>query len=181
MGYRSYAIAGIAEINAAQYSPNEKWAHIQYLDTSSVTKGRIETLQQLVPGEDKIPGRARRKVKNGSIVYSMVRPNQEHYALLIDPPEDMLVSTGFSVLDANEDVVLPGYLYYALIHPDTTVYFQALAEQVVSTYPTLSKDDLADYQVDVPSLEKQKAIVEILSTYDKKIAINQRTNDYLAA
>ena len=181
MGSKRYALAEIAEINSAQYSPKEKWPLIQYLDTGSVTRGQIDALQQLVPGIDKIPGRARRKVKNGSIVYSMVRPNQEHYALLANPPSNMLASTGFSVIDAKTDVVTPEYLYYALIHPDTTAYFQALAEQVVSTYPTLGKDDLARYEINVPNLNEQRAIAALLGLFDEMIVINQQTNGYLAA
>lgn len=179
MGSKRYALAEIAEINAAQYSPKEKWPLIQYLDTGSVTRGQIDALQQLVPGIDKIPGRARRKVKNGSIVYSMVRPNQEHYALLANPPANMLASTGFAVIDAKTDVVTPEYLYYALIHPDTTAYFQALAEQVVSTYPTLGKDDLARYEINVPDLSEQRAIATLLGSFDEMIVINQQTNGYL--
>ena len=179
MGSRKYALAEIAEINSAQYSPKEKWPLIQYLDTGSVTRGHIDTLQQLKPGVDKVPGRARRKVKNGSIVYSMVRPNQEHYALLSSPPANMLASTGFAVIDAKTNVISPEYLYYALIHPDTTAYFQALAEQVVSTYPTLGRDDLARFEIDVPSLEEQRAIAALLTSFDEKITLNQQTNDYL--
>ena len=181
MGSKRYALAEIAEIIAAQYSPKEKWPLIQYLDTGSVTRGQIDALQQLVPEIDKIPGRARRKVKNGSIVYSMVRPNQEHYALLANPPANMLASTGFAVIDAKTDVVTPEYLYYALIHPDTTASFQALAEQVVSTYPTLGKDDLARYEINVPDLSEQRAIATLLGSFDEMIVINQQTNGYLAA
>lgn len=179
MGSKRYALAEIAEINAAQYSLKEKWPLIQYLDTGSVTRGQIDALQQLVPGIDKIPGRARRKVKSGSIVYSMVRPNQEHYALLANPPANMLASTGFAVIDAKTDVVTPEYLYYALIHPDTTAYFQAMAEQVVSTYPTLGKDDLARYEINVPDLSEQRAIATLLGSFDEMIVINQQTNGYL--
>lgn len=179
MGSRRYALAEIADINSAQYSPKERWPLIQYLDTGSVTRGHIDALQQLEPGTDKVPGRARRKVKNGSIVYSMVRPNQEHYALLADPPANMLASTGFAVIDAKTNLVTPEYLYYALIHPDTTAYFQALAEQVVSTYPTLGKDNLARYEIDVPSLSEQRAIATLLGSFDEMIALNQQTNDYL--
>lgn len=104
MGCR-YALGDIACINVSQYSVKENWSHIQYLDTGNVTKGRIGLLQQLNSARDAIPGRARRKVKNGSVIYSMVRPDQEHYALLDNPPSNMLVSTGFAVIDANEDII----------------------------------------------------------------------------
>lgn len=180
MGCKSYALGTIAEINADQYSPKEGWVRIQYLDTGSVTRGHIETLQVLEPGIEKIPGRARRKVKDGSIVYSMVRPNQEHYALLNHPPTDMLASTGFAVIDAKQDIVLPRYLYYTLTRPNVIAHFQALAEQNASTYPTLAKDDLTQLELIIPSINEQRAISAVLASFDQKIAVNNRINDYLA-
>lgn len=179
MGCKSYALGTIAEINADQYSPKEGWVRIQYLDTGSVTRGHIETLQVLEPGIEKIPGRARRKVKDGSIVYSMVRPNQEHYALLNHPPTDMLASTGFAVIDAKQDIVLPRYLYYTLTRPNVIAHFQALAEQNASTYPTLAKDDLTQLELIIPSINEQRAISAVLASFDQKIAVNNRINDYL--
>lgn len=173
-------VGDIATINSSQYSPKEKWSHIQYLDTGSVTKGSISDLQQLDPAVDKIPSRARRKVFDKSIVYSMVRPNQEHYAFLDNPPTDMLVSTGFSVIDAKTELVSPGYLYYSLTTAKATEHFQSLAEQCVSTYPTLGVGDLSAYEIVLPSLDIQRAIERILGDLDDKIKLNSQLNDYLS-
>ncbi len=181
MGSKVVRVGDIATINSSQYSPKEKWSHIQYLDTGSVTKGSISDLQQLDPAVDKIPSRARRKVFDKSIVYSMVRPNQEHYAFLDNPPTDMLVSTGFSVIDAKTELVSPGYLYYSLTTAEATEHFQSLAEQCVSTYPTLGVGDLSAYEIVLPSLDIQRAIERILGDLDDKIKLNSQLNDYLAA
>lgn len=180
MGSKVVRVGDIATINSSQYSPKEKWSHIQYLDTGSVTKGSISDLQQLDPAVDKIPSRARRKVFDKSIVYSMVRPNQEHYAFLDNPPTDMLVSTGFSVIDAKTELVSPGYLYYSLTTAEATEHFQSLAEQCVSTYPTLGVGDLSAYEIALPSLDIQRAIERILGDLDDKIKLNSQLNDYLA-
>lgn len=180
MGSKVVRVGDIATINSSQYSPKEKWSHIQYLDTGSVTKGSISDLQQLDPAVDKIPSRARRKVFDKSIVYSMVRPNQEHYAFLDNPPTDMLVSTGFSVIDAKTELVSPGYLYYSLTTAEATEHFQSLAEQCVSTYPTLGVGDLSAYEIVLPSLDIQRAIERILGDLDDKIKLNSQLNDYLA-
>lgn len=181
MKFESFAIEEIAEINVDQYSRGEKWLRIQYLDTSSVSKGRIVSSQQLDSCRDTIPSRARRKVRDQSIVYSMVRPNQEHYALLTNPAPNMLVSTGFCVIDADERYVSPRYLFYLLTTQKTTNHFQALAEQSASTYPTLGLSDLAGFQVNLPSVEIQKRVESIVSPIDQKIELNDRINDYLAA
>lgn len=178
MGCR-VALSEICDINASQYSTKEAWPRIQYLDTGNVTRGVISELQQLDPLIDKVPSRARRKVKPNSIVYSMVRPNQGHYALLKNPPVDMLVSTGFSVIDADESQVLPSYLYYALTTKGATEGFQTLAEQSVSTYPTLSSADLLAFEVALPPLKCQQQIAAVLERIDEKIAVNAKLNGYL--
>ena len=180
MGCR-VALSEICDINASQYSTKEAWPRIQYLDTGNVTRGVISELQQLDPLIDKVPSRARRKVKPNSIVYSMVRPNQGHYALLKNPPVDMLVSTGFSVIDADESQVLPSYLYYALTTKGATEGFQTLAEQSVSTYPTLSSADLLAFEVALPPLKCQQQVAAVLERIDEKIAVNAKLNGYLAA
>lgn len=180
MGCR-VTLSEICTINASQYSTKEAWTRIQYLDTGNVTRGAISELQQLDPLIDQVPSRARRKVKPNSIVYSMVRPNQEHYALLKKPPTNMLVSTGFSVIDANENRVLPSYLYYALTTNQATRGFQTLAEQSVSTYPTLSSADLLAFEIPLPSLNCQQRIAAVLECLDEKIATNTKLNGYLAA
>lgn len=179
MGCRVVRLGDVVQINASQYSAKENWDRIQYLDTGSVVRGSVSGLQQLMPSRDKVPSRAKRKVKNKSIVYSMVRPNQEHYALLDNPPSDMLVSTGFSVIDAIETIVSPGYLYYALTAVPVTERFQALAEQCVSTYPTLSIDDLRSLELKLPDLCTQKKIESLIGAFDKKAKLNARQNDYL--
>ena len=180
MGCR-VTLGDICDINTSQYSTKEAWPRIQYLDSGYVTRGVISELQQLDPLIDKVPSRARRKVKPNSIVYSMVRPNQGHYALLKNPPVDMLVSTGFSVINADESQVLPSYLYYALTTKGATEGFQALAEQSVSTYPTLSSADLLAFEVVLPPLKCQQQVAAVLERIDEKIAVNAQLNGYLAA
>ena len=172
-------ISDIANINDRQYSSKEQWSTIHYLDTGNVTKGRVGALQVLNALTDKVPSRARRKVKDSSIVYSLVRPNQQHYALLKEPPNSMLVSTGFAVIDADKSKVLPRYLYYALTTKEATSYFQTLAEQSVSTYPTLGVKDLASFKICLPDIDTQKQVSSILGTLDKKMNLNYQINDYL--
>lgn len=172
-------LSEIADINFQSYSAKDDWDVINYLDTSSVLKGKIFSYQKLIPGADKIPSRARRRIKDGSILYSMVRPNQEHYAIIRNPKENVLVSTGFSVIDVDKTCILPEYLYYQLILPGVTDYFQSLAEQSASTYPTLNVFDLKSFMVSVPDMPQQKKIVSIISSIDKKILLNEQINDYL--
>ena len=77
---------------------NENWEYVNYLDTGSITANKIDDIQWIDLSIDKLPSRARRKVQDGNIVYSTVRPNQLHYGLIKNQPKNFLVSTGFTVI-----------------------------------------------------------------------------------
>ena len=76
------------------------------------------------------------------------------------------VDTAFG-LEANQEVLLPRYLYYFCKYFD----FERLNKAV--TIPSLTKTDLLKINIDVPPLEKQKAIVEQLLGIDAIIYLRQ--------
>lgn len=75
--------------------------------------------------------------------------------------------------DIDEEQVLPEYLFYQLKTKD-------LASLNVGTaVPSLTTDVLNEVEIDLPSLEKQKQVVEMLGSLDSKIEINTKLNGYL--
>jgi type I restriction enzyme S subunit len=134
----------VANINASNTSES-----IAYLDTGSVSQNYFDMLQVLGDGIN-MPSRAKRKVQHGDIVYSTVRPNLKHYGIVYDPPSNMVVSTGFAVLHNNEKGVSNELLYMWITSDRIAEYLQSMAENSVSTYPTLSVSDLLDVKIVVP-------------------------------
>lgn len=109
-GWSVKALGTLAAVSTDTIRPFSAPAWINYIDISSVSVGTVEKVETM-PFND-APGRARRRVKDGSIIWSMVRPNRRSYALLLDPAPDTVASTGFAVLDAR---VLPfAYLFHAV-------------------------------------------------------------------
>lgn len=166
-------------INELTYSPKENWKFINYLDTGNITNNKIESIQYIDPTSDKLPSRARRKVRNNNIIYSTVRPNQKHFGIIKSQPEHFLVSTGFAVLNVNENIMNPDYLYYLLTQNEYIDTLHSIAEQSTSTYPSIKPSDIGDLDVEIPNLKIQNKVVDILSTIDKKIKINEEINKNL--
>ena len=83
-GYEMLPLAEVATINPDTYSPKEAWEFINYLDTSSITDGFVADIQHIVPSSEKLPSRARRKVAAGDVLFSTVRPNQNHFGIISD-------------------------------------------------------------------------------------------------
>jgi type I restriction enzyme S subunit len=167
--------------NLHTYSDKEKWSLIRYLDTGSITEGRIDEIQTLYPGVDKIPSRARRKASVGDILFSTVRPNQKHYGIIEAGTENLLVSTGFTVVTVDTTIVDPYFIYYYLTQSSVIESLQAIAEQSTSTYPSIKPSDIEDIELDLPELETQKKIGSTLRMLDRKIALNEEINDNLYA
>lgn len=165
--------------NLHTYSDKEKWSLIRYLDTGSITEGRIDEIQTLYPGVDKIPSRARRKASVGDILFSTVRPNQKHYGIIEAGTENLLVSTGFTVVTVDTTIADPYFIYYYLTQSSVIESLQAIAEQSTSTYPSIKPSDIEDIELDLPELETQKKIGSTLRMLDRKIVLNEEINDNL--
>lgn len=165
--------------NADSYSPKEEWKFVNYLDTGNITDNRIDSIQYIDVENDKLPSRARRKVKKDSIIYSTVRPNQRHFGIIKTQPENFLVSTGFAVIDVDANVLNADFLYYLLTQPTLVETLHAIAEQSTSAYPSIKPSDIEDLEIEVPDLATQKRIADILGSLDGKIAQNAAINENL--
>lgn len=177
--WKTVRLGTIVSTNQDTYSLKENWQFVNYLDTGNITMNRIDKVQHINTSMDKLPSRARRKVKSNSIIYSTVRPNQLHYGIIKEQPENFLVSTGFTVIDVNMEKAVPDYIYYVLTQKEITEHLQAIAEQSVSAYPSLKPSDIENLEVLLPDIDIQKATVAILGVIDEKIKQNTEINNNL--
>lgn len=177
--WRKIRLGDACVTNADSYSPKEEWKFVNYLDTGNITDNRIDSIQYIDVENDKLPSRARRKVKKDSIIYSTVRPNQRHFGIIKTQPENFLVSTGFAVIDVDANVLNADFLYYLLTQPTLVETLHAIAEQSTSAYPSIKPSDIEDLEIEVPDLDTQKRIADILGSLDGKIAQNAEINENL--
>ena len=177
--WRKIRLGDACVTNADSYSPKEEWKFVNYLDTGNITNNRIDSIQYIDVGNDKLPSRARRKVKKDSIIYSTVRPNQRHFGIIKTQPENFLVSTGFAVIDVDAGMLDADFLYYLLTQPTLVEALHAIAEQSTSAYPSIKPSDIEDLEMEIPDLATQKKIADVLGSLDKKIAQNTEVNENL--
>ena len=172
-------LGNIIKTNQNIYSTKESWQFVNYLDTGNITMNRVKEIRYINTDIDKLPSRARRKVKFNSIIYSTVRPDQLHYGIIKEQPDNFLISTGFTVIDVDSRKAVPDFIYYILTRKDVTEHLQAIAEQSVSAYPSLKPSDIENLKVLLPDVDTQKKIVFVLSVIDEKIALNTQINNNL--
>ena len=179
-GWRLSRIGDYCKDNVANLSKSDKFRTILYLDTGSISQNYIDSIQELNLLTDEIPSRAKRKVQQGDIVYSTVRPNLKHYGLLYDPPDNLIVSTGFAVLHNTDPSISNEYLYMWLTNDTVLEFLQAIAENSVSTYPSLNASDLLNVKIVVPDDKTLRETNLFLHTIFGAIAENNKQIKVLA-
>ena len=76
------------------------------------------------------PSRARRVVFQNSTVISSVRPNLQAVTFFTNDPGGLVCSTGFNVVQPDENRLWPKFVYYTLISDYARQYFEAAATGV---------------------------------------------------
>lgn len=178
--YELLPLIEVAAINPDTYSPKEAWEYVNYLDTSNITDGFIADIQHIVPSSEKLPSRARRKVAAGDVLFSTVRPNQNHFGIISDPLPNMLASTGFAAIRSKNPLVCNELIYLCLTEWDFIEKMQQLAEQSTSTFPSIKPSDLGTCQIPCPKDESSDAFTDTLKSLFALIAANFRENSSLA-
>ena len=163
-GWTFDCVGNYCRDNIANLSKSDKYTTIKYLDTGGIFEGFVESTQQLNLSTDEIPSRAKRKVFDGDIVYSTVRPNLHHFGLIKNPNENFIASTGFAVLHNNGGAVSNELIYMWLTKESVLDYLQAIAENSVSTYPSLNVSDLLNVKIIIPTSEVLDESNRILAT-----------------
>lgn len=175
--WKTYRLGDIVATNKKSIGRSYPFSMIKYLDTGSITRNHIESLQEYKLSE--APSRAKRLVQEGDIIYSAVRPNQLHYGYISKFPENLVVSTGFIVISCNKDYIEPKFLYYLLTQQEMTDYLHSIADASTSAYPSLKSSDIENLEISLPSLAEQRRIAGILGAIDDKIENNRRINTNL--
>jgi type I restriction enzyme S subunit len=179
LGWEVGRLKDVLECNPETLSINDNFSSILYLDTSNITNNRINELQELNLDTDEIPSRARRKVKDNDIIYSTVRPALKHYGIIKNLPENLIVSTGFAVFRMKNSNLSSELIYSFLTDEKTITFLQAKAEMSVSTYPSVTSDDILNLDFVVPSEEVLNITKEIFKSKDDFINLKNKENQKL--
>lgn len=145
-GWRVAKLKELATVNSSSISRRDKPETILYVDISSVSTNRIEGVTTYSSNE--APGRARRRVKHGDIIWSSVRPANRAYCLIYEPPDNLIVSTGFAVIRANLATPFT-FLFFAVTSNPFVDQMTVVAKG--AAYPATSFDDFEKAKLLVPS------------------------------
>jgi type I restriction enzyme S subunit len=134
----------VADVNAQSIRKNNAPSSINYIDIKSVSTASIDAVKPVAFAD--APSRARRIVRHGDVIWSTVRPNRRSFALILDPIENLIASTGFAVLSAK--AIPASYLYYATTTEDFTGYL--VNHATGAAYPAVNAGIFEEAPIVVP-------------------------------
>jgi type I restriction enzyme S subunit len=153
---------------------------LQYIDIGNVdSSGQIHEVASYRFAD--APSRARRQVRHGDVIVSCVRTYLQAIAPIENPPDNLIVSTGFAVVRPLGGKLRAGFCKYALREPK----FLAEVERrsVGVSYPAINASDLAAIPIPAPPDDIQQRVEAFLdretARIDALIAAKQRVLDLL--
>lgn len=155
LGWRVAELKELAAVNPSSISQRDKPETILYVDISSVSTNRVEEVTEYSFND--APGRARRRVNHGDVIWSSVRPANRAYCLVYEPPENLIVSTGFAVIRPNASTPF-SFLSFAVTSNPFVDQMTTVAKG--AAYPATSFDDFGKAKLLIPSDDLLKGFHE---------------------
>ena len=147
-----------------------------YIDLESVEDGRLKAKNRIEKSD--APSRAQRHLRNGDVIFQVVRPYQRNNLFVdFDDGQTYVASTGYAQLRAKDS---ERFLYQA-VHVDSFVE-SVVAKCTGSNYPSINSSDLAEIQLFAPlDTAEQQKIADCLTSLDEVIAAQGRKVEALKA
>ncbi|MGH8675611.1 MAG: hypothetical protein ACREVG_15035, partial [Burkholderiales bacterium] len=146
-GWGVKELSEVAEVNRAQINARNVPEELHYIDISSVSPGQIDSVTTYPFAQ--APGRARRIVQHGDVLWSCVRPNRRSHVLIMHPEPNTIASTGFAVLTSRTVPFM--FLYAATTADDFVAYLTNNASG--AAYPAVTAAVFEKAKMLVPSSE----------------------------
>ncbi len=179
-GWQVKKLSEVAEVNRAQISARTAPDELHYIDISSVSPDHIDSITTYTFAD--APGRARRIVQHGDVLWSCVRPNRRSHAPVMHPETNTIASTGFAVLTAK--TVPFTFLYAATTTDDFVGYLTNNASG--AAYPAVTAETFEKAELIIPPAawlkrynEVSTAIAEQAHTLQRQLHNLCRTRDLL--
>ncbi len=136
-----------------------------YLDIGTVGTGILASAPQKIRFETS-PSRARRVVRSGDTIISTVRTYLKAVWHAEDLDTDLVASTGFAVLTPIVGTCPKFVSYLCQSDPFTN---RVTAKSVGIAYPSIAETRLRTFEVCLPPIFEQTAIVSLLDYADRRI------------
>ena len=150
-----FKISTYCSLSKKRFNPNKyNKEYFKYIDISNVNNNTGVFEYQLV-NINEAPSRARKKVSKNDIIISTVRPNRNAVAIINIEDDELVVSTGFAVIECKKNI--DSYYLFAVLKTSNSIG-QLVRKTSGGLYPAVSEQDVMEIEIPIPSPEIQKYI-----------------------
>lgn len=138
---------------------------LAYIDIGNVdSQGRIHDIVNY-RFED-APSRARRIVRDGDVIISTVRTYLQAIAPIENPPDNLIVSTGFAVVRPSN---LLDHRFCKYVLRANKFLWEVESRSTGVSYPAINASDLGDIKVSLPEISAQRLIANYLDRETSRV------------
>lgn len=162
----AYRVKHLASLNARSLRDDEPDdLEFRYVDISTVGRGELVAEPQRIRFDD-APSRARRLVRSGDTIISTVRTYLRAVWPVAGPADDLVVSTGFTVVSPGPRLDSRFFGWWA--QSDACIE-EIVARSVGVSYPAVNASDIGDLRVELPTRNEQREIADFLDAETARI------------
>lgn len=162
----AYRVKHLASLNARSLRDDEPDdLEFRYVDISTVGRGELVAEPQRIRFGD-APSRARRLVSSRDTIVSTVRTYLRAVWPVAEPADDLVVSTGFTVISPGPRLDSRFFAWWA--QSDACIE-EIVARSVGVSYPAVNASDIGDLRIELPTLREQREIAEYLEAETGRI------------
>jgi type I restriction enzyme S subunit len=166
-GWKEVQLDSVADIdNDNLSSSSDPNFTFQYISLEDVDNGLLKGTTEMMFKD--APSRARRRVKQGDVLISTVRPNLKSHLIIKENLKNYICSTGFSLIRCDKGKLTPGYLFNHLF----ASFINQQIDSVISgsNYPAINTSHVKSLKIPIPTrIKEQEEIAAILSDMDSEI------------
>ncbi|HCO6057199.1 TPA: restriction endonuclease subunit S [Escherichia coli] len=171
---------------------NIKWREVirsyRYIDLTSVDIATKKITETTEITKNNAPSRAQKLVDENDVIFATTRPTQQRFCLIDSEYAGEVASTGYCILRAKQDQVLPKWILHWISTSDFKKHVEE--NQSGSAYPAISDSKVKECLIPIPcpdnpekSLAIQSEIVRILDKFTALTAeltaeLNMRKKQY---
>lgn len=145
---------------------------IRYIDVSAVSRETLSVTDTVSYVLREAPGRARKRVLKGDVIFATVRPTLLRVARIGETLNNEVCSTAFCVLRDRDPKLRGGYIFYVVQRRE---FIEQLARiEKGASYPAVTDRQVKDQLIPIPSPEERQSIAAQLEVVDRKLTHHQK-------
>lgn len=136
---------------------------LDYVDLSSVDRDNKAIVSTTKVTATTAPSRAQQLIKERDVLFGSTRPTLNRLCLVPKEFDGQVASTGFCVLRADLNKMLPNYLLHLLNSSSFRLFVSE--NQEGASYPSISDGSIKSFTFKLPNLQEQERVSSLLDKF----------------